>query len=218
LAFVNNLVLLSAWSEHRPSAREENDFIRLHGFAEYGKWYFGINDEKPEETKDTANFPLGISKMSTGVAYSLQKAARANTSTITSRARQRACTECWTGRKLPRRRSAHEQLPAAEPRAGPDTRCDDPIAVSAVHDPKDQAQYYAHEQTCHQREIERHIFSLNHNVAGQPSQPDPAQIGPQQAGHHNCNAEHDQKARHRYQFLMGFFNSAAADRTIEAAS
>jgi hypothetical protein len=59
LAFVNNLVLLSAWSEHRPSAREENDFIRLHGFAEYGKWYLGINDEKPEETKGHYEFPFG---------------------------------------------------------------------------------------------------------------------------------------------------------------
>jgi len=59
LAFVNNLVLLSAWSEHRPSAREENDFIRLHGFAEYGKWYLGINDEKPEETKGHCEFPFG---------------------------------------------------------------------------------------------------------------------------------------------------------------
>jgi hypothetical protein len=28
-----------AWSEHRPSAEEENAFIRLYGFAEYGKWY-----------------------------------------------------------------------------------------------------------------------------------------------------------------------------------
>jgi hypothetical protein len=26
-----------AWSEHRPSAQEENEFIRIHGFAEYGK-------------------------------------------------------------------------------------------------------------------------------------------------------------------------------------
>jgi hypothetical protein len=51
--------LLSAWSEHRPSAREENDFIRLHGFAEYGKWYLGINDEKPEETKGHYEFPFG---------------------------------------------------------------------------------------------------------------------------------------------------------------
>jgi hypothetical protein len=29
------------WSEHRPSAQEENEFIRLHGFDEYAKWYLG---------------------------------------------------------------------------------------------------------------------------------------------------------------------------------
>ena len=48
-----------AWSEHRPSAQEENEFIRLHGFAEYGKWYLGINDEKPEDTKGHYEFPYG---------------------------------------------------------------------------------------------------------------------------------------------------------------
>jgi hypothetical protein len=48
-----------AWSEHRPSAEEENEFIRLHGFAEYGKWYLGINDEKPEDTKGHHEFPYG---------------------------------------------------------------------------------------------------------------------------------------------------------------
>ena len=48
-----------AWSEHRPSATEENEFIRLHGFAEYGKWYLGINDEKSEDTKGHYEFPYG---------------------------------------------------------------------------------------------------------------------------------------------------------------
>ena len=48
-----------AWSEHRPSAQQENEFIRLHGFAEYGKWYLGINDEKPEDTKGHYEFPYG---------------------------------------------------------------------------------------------------------------------------------------------------------------
>jgi hypothetical protein len=27
------------WSEHQPSAEEKNEFIRLHGFSEYAKWY-----------------------------------------------------------------------------------------------------------------------------------------------------------------------------------
>ena len=48
-----------AWSEHRPTAEQENEFIRLHGFAEYGRWYLGINDEKPEQTKGHYEFPYG---------------------------------------------------------------------------------------------------------------------------------------------------------------
>ena len=35
-----------AWSEHQPSAEQENEFIRLHGFTEYGKWYLGIDEEE----------------------------------------------------------------------------------------------------------------------------------------------------------------------------
>ena len=48
-----------AWSEHRPTAEHENEFIRLHGFAIYGRWYLGINDEKPEQTKGYYEFPYG---------------------------------------------------------------------------------------------------------------------------------------------------------------
>src|SRR3984893_6762978 len=48
-----------AWSEHQPSAQEENEYIRLHGFAEYAKWYLGINDEKPQDTKGAYEFPYG---------------------------------------------------------------------------------------------------------------------------------------------------------------
>ena len=28
-----------AWSEHRPSAQTENEFLAAHGFREYAKWY-----------------------------------------------------------------------------------------------------------------------------------------------------------------------------------
>ena len=48
-----------AWSEHRPSAESENDFIRQHGFNEYAKWHLGIDDEKPENTKGAYEFPYG---------------------------------------------------------------------------------------------------------------------------------------------------------------
>jgi hypothetical protein len=48
-----------AWSEDRPSADEENEFLHRRGLAEYGKWYLGINDERPEDTKGHYEFPYG---------------------------------------------------------------------------------------------------------------------------------------------------------------
>ena len=47
------------WSEHRPSVRQENDFIREHGFAEYGKWHLGIDPAEHEEAKSRYKFPCG---------------------------------------------------------------------------------------------------------------------------------------------------------------
>jgi hypothetical protein len=46
-------------SEHRPSALQESEYLRLHDFAEYGKWFLGINDERPENTKAHYAFPFG---------------------------------------------------------------------------------------------------------------------------------------------------------------
>jgi hypothetical protein len=48
-----------AWSEHRPSTDEENEFIRVHGFSEYAKWHLGIDDRYPENTKRRYKFPFG---------------------------------------------------------------------------------------------------------------------------------------------------------------
>jgi hypothetical protein len=48
-----------AWSEHQPTARQENEFTRLHGFGEYAKWYLGINHEKSDNTKGRYEFPYG---------------------------------------------------------------------------------------------------------------------------------------------------------------
>lgn len=48
-----------AWAEHRPSADEENEFIRLHGFAAYAKWHLGIDNRFPEHTKRRYKFPYG---------------------------------------------------------------------------------------------------------------------------------------------------------------
>lgn len=48
-----------AWSEHQPSAEDENAFIRQHGYAEFGKWHLGVNDEKSAQTKSHYEFPYG---------------------------------------------------------------------------------------------------------------------------------------------------------------
>jgi hypothetical protein len=39
------------WSEHQPTARDENRFIEAHGYREYGPWFLGIDDDEREETK-----------------------------------------------------------------------------------------------------------------------------------------------------------------------
>jgi hypothetical protein len=48
-----------SWSEYQPSAQKENEFIRLHGFGEFGRWYLGIDDERGEHTKGRYKFPYG---------------------------------------------------------------------------------------------------------------------------------------------------------------
>jgi hypothetical protein len=49
----------NSWSEHQPSAEEENEFIRQHGFEEYAKWHLGIDDTHAETTKARYKFPYG---------------------------------------------------------------------------------------------------------------------------------------------------------------
>jgi hypothetical protein len=48
-----------AWSEHQPSADQENDFIATHGWADYSKWHLAVDDEKDPETKGHYKFPYG---------------------------------------------------------------------------------------------------------------------------------------------------------------
>jgi hypothetical protein len=47
------------WSEHQPSAEEENEYIEAHGYREYGRWHLGIDDEQKEDTKGRYKFPYG---------------------------------------------------------------------------------------------------------------------------------------------------------------
>lgn len=48
-----------AWTKHRPSTDEENEFIRLHGLAEDAKWHLGVDLRFPENSKRRYKFPYG---------------------------------------------------------------------------------------------------------------------------------------------------------------
>jgi hypothetical protein len=45
------------WSEHQPSAQEENEYIQENGFEEFGKWYLGVDTDEKEDTKGRYKFP-----------------------------------------------------------------------------------------------------------------------------------------------------------------
>jgi hypothetical protein len=47
------------WSEHQPSSKQENEFIREHGIAAYARWHLGVDDSKGEDTKAQYKFPYG---------------------------------------------------------------------------------------------------------------------------------------------------------------
>jgi hypothetical protein len=47
------------WSEHQPSAEEENRFIQQHGLAEFANWHLGLDDEQDEDSKGRYKIPYG---------------------------------------------------------------------------------------------------------------------------------------------------------------
>jgi hypothetical protein len=47
------------WSAHKPSAEDENEFIRQHGSEEYGRWYLGIDESHRSGSKACYKFPFG---------------------------------------------------------------------------------------------------------------------------------------------------------------
>jgi hypothetical protein len=48
-----------AWSEHRPTAPQENEYIESHGMREYGRWHLGVDDSSPPTAKGRYKFPYG---------------------------------------------------------------------------------------------------------------------------------------------------------------
>jgi hypothetical protein len=47
------------WSEHQPSAKQENEFIEKHGMGEYARWHLGVDDQQSPDKKGRYKFPFG---------------------------------------------------------------------------------------------------------------------------------------------------------------
>lgn len=78
------------WSEHAPSADEENAFIEKNGYAEYSRWQLGVDESKSEETKGRYSFPFGdFAKVHRCAVISLEsRAAQNDHDDITSAAKE----------------------------------------------------------------------------------------------------------------------------------
>jgi hypothetical protein len=48
-----------AWTLDQPSIAQKNEFVRLHGFEEYGKWHLGIDLRHSSRGKAHYKFPFG---------------------------------------------------------------------------------------------------------------------------------------------------------------
>ena len=48
-----------AWSEHHPTTLTENEFIEVHGFAAYGRWFLATNSAYQEGTRRHHELPYG---------------------------------------------------------------------------------------------------------------------------------------------------------------
>jgi hypothetical protein len=47
------------WSEHQPSAAQENAFIEEHGMRAYARWHLGVDDTQDVDNKGRYKFPYG---------------------------------------------------------------------------------------------------------------------------------------------------------------
>jgi hypothetical protein len=47
------------WSEHAPTAADENTFLERHDFDEFALWHLGVDPDASEDTKGRFSFPIG---------------------------------------------------------------------------------------------------------------------------------------------------------------
>jgi len=67
------------WSEHAPSADDENRYIEKNGWEDYALWHLGEDPDKSEETKGRFSFPYGdFTKVHRCAVISLESRASQN--------------------------------------------------------------------------------------------------------------------------------------------
>jgi len=54
---------MGAWGRDRPSTAQENEFVRVRGLEEYGKWHLGIDHRHGNRSKAHYKFPFGDFKV-----------------------------------------------------------------------------------------------------------------------------------------------------------
>jgi hypothetical protein len=47
------------WSEHAPTADEQNAHLDKHGWRDYALWFLGVETDMDDETKGHYKFPYG---------------------------------------------------------------------------------------------------------------------------------------------------------------
>jgi hypothetical protein len=71
----------SDWTDHKPTRSAENKFIVAHGFAEFGKWHLGEDDEEPKAASAATSFPMETSRMFIAAQCWPQRPAPSDTDT-----------------------------------------------------------------------------------------------------------------------------------------
>jgi hypothetical protein len=44
---------------HTPDQAKQEEFLKNHSWEEFGKWFLGVHFDRPENTRDRYDFPIG---------------------------------------------------------------------------------------------------------------------------------------------------------------
>ena len=67
------------WSEHQPSADDENGYIDDNDYNSYAEWYLGVDRDSASDTKQRYSFPYGdFKKVHRCAVISLESRAAQN--------------------------------------------------------------------------------------------------------------------------------------------